>query len=208
MTSHPPFIDGGCFGSPSSLSLGGSYVPSYGCTCGGSPDPEEDVWVVPATRGHTPRGSPGDLTPPILQWGVNWLSVIFIPCSSIPSFWRQHGGPSFSSSPSPHHHGGSSNPSSHYPCHHGGSSFSSFSIGIMRALAGSLHWQPVLGGSASTAIPPSVTHEVQDVSSLVATPLANVRVLPLSVSSHPSLLGSSRGAVGKHATNNIRSCHS
>ena len=40
VTSHPPFIDGGCFGSPSSLSLGGSYVPSSGRTCGGSPDPE------------------------------------------------------------------------------------------------------------------------------------------------------------------------
>jgi hypothetical protein len=42
------------------------------------------------------------------------------------------------------------------------------------------------------AIPPSVPCEVQVASSLVATPLTNFRVLPLTVSSHPSLLGSSR----------------
>ena len=42
----------------------------------------------------------------------------------------------------------------------------------------------------------SVTHEVQDVSSLAATSLTNVRVLPLMVSSHPSLLGSSRDVLG------------
>ena len=35
--------------------------------------------MAPATRGHTPWGSPGDLASPILQWGVNWLSIIFIP---------------------------------------------------------------------------------------------------------------------------------
>ena len=112
--------------------------------------------------------------------------------SSVPSFWHHHGGPSFSSSPSPRHHGGSSTPSSLSPRHHGGSSFSSSSIGIMRAKAGSSRLPPVLGGSASSAIPPSVPCEVQVVSSLVATPLTNVRVLPLTVSSHPSLLGSSR----------------
>jgi hypothetical protein len=50
------------------------------------------------------------------------------------------------------------------------------------------------------AIPPSVTHEVQDVSSLAATPLTNVRVLPLTVSSHPSLLGSSWDALGGGAS--------
>ncbi len=92
--------------------------------------------------------------------------------------------------------GGSSSSSSHSPCHHGGSSFSSSPVGIMRATAGLLHWLPILGGSASMAIPPSVTCEVQDVSSLVATPLTNVRVLPLMVSSHPSLLGSSWGVLG------------
>jgi hypothetical protein len=54
-------------------------------------------------------------------------------------FWRQHGGPFFSSSPSPRHHGGSSTPSSHSPRHRGGSSFSSSSVGIMRATTGSLH---------------------------------------------------------------------
>jgi hypothetical protein len=50
------------------------------------------------------------------------------------------------------------------------------------------------------AIPPSVTREVQDVSSLAATPLTNVRVLPLTVSSHPSLLGSSRDVLGGAAS--------
>jgi hypothetical protein len=56
VTSHPPFIDGGCFGSPSSLSLGGSYVPSSGRTCGGSPDPEVGAalermfFLVPRTQ--------------------------------------------------------------------------------------------------------------------------------------------------------------
>jgi hypothetical protein len=70
----------------------------------------------------------------------------------------------------------------------------------MRATAGSLHRPPILGGSASTAIPPSVTHEVQDVSSLMATSFTNVRVLPLAVSSHPSLLGSSRDALGVGAS--------
>jgi hypothetical protein len=54
-------------------------------------------------------------------------------------------------------------------------------------------WPPILGGSASLAIPPSVTREVQDVSSLMAPHLAIVRALPLTVNSHPtSLLGSSR----------------
>jgi hypothetical protein len=62
----------------------------------------------------------------------------------------------------------------------------------MRAMAGLLHQPPVLGGSASLSIPSSVTCEVQDVSSLAAIPLTNVRVLPLMVSSHPSLLGSSQ----------------
>ncbi len=66
----------------------------------------------------------------------------------------------------------------------------------MRAKAGSYHQSPVLGGSASTTIPPSVTREVQNVSSLAATPLTNVRVLPLTVSSLPSLLGSSRDVSG------------
>ncbi len=50
------------------------------------------------------------------------------------------------------------------------------------------------------AIPPSVTREVQDVSSLAATPLTNVRVLPLMISSHPSLLGSSRDVSGGAAS--------
>ena len=154
-----------------------------------------------ATRIHTPWGSPGDLAPPILQWGANWLSVFFIPGTLLfsvvlASAWW----PSFSSSPSPCHHGKSSTPSSHSPCHRGGSSFSFSSAGIVRATAGSLHWPPVLGGSASTAIPPSVTHEVQDVSSLAATPFTNVRVLPLTVSSRPSLLGSSRDALGGGAS--------
>jgi hypothetical protein len=63
-------------------------------------------------------------------------------------------------------------------------------------MAESLHWPPILGGSASMAIPPSVTREVQGVSSLVATHLTNVRVLPLTISSHPSLLGSSRNVLG------------
>ena len=49
----------------------------------------------------------------------------------------------------------------------------------------------VLGGSASLAIPLSVTCEVQDASSLMVTPLTNAMVLPLLVSSYPSLLGSS-----------------
>ncbi len=49
-----------------------------------------------------------------------------------------------------------------------------------------------MGGSASSAIPPFVPWEIQVVSSLVATPLTNVRALPLTVSSHSSLLGSSR----------------
>ena len=70
----------------------------------------------------------------------------------------------------------------------------------MRATAGSLHRPPVLGGSASMAIPLSVTHEVQDVLSLAATPLPNVRVLPLTVSSYPSLLGSSWDALGGGAS--------
>ncbi len=107
-TSHPPFIDGGRFGSPSS-------------------------------------SSPGS--------------------SSVLLFWRPHGGSLFSSSPSPRHRGGSSSSSFHSPCHCGGSSFSSSPVGIMRAMAGSLHWPPILGGSASMAIPPPVTREVQDVSS-------------------------------------------
>ncbi len=50
------------------------------------------------------------------------------------------------------------------------------------------------------AIPSSVTREVQDVSSLVATPRTNVRALPLTVSSHPSLLGSSRDVSGGAAS--------
>ena len=106
--------------------------------------------------------------------------------SSVPSFWHHHRGPSFSSSPYPRHHGGSSAPSSLSSRHHGGSSFSSSSK------AGSSYQPPVWGGSASLASPPSVPCEVQVASSLVATPLTNVSVLPLTVSSHPSLLGSSR----------------
>jgi hypothetical protein len=90
----------------------------------------------------------------------------------------------------------SSSFSSHSSCHCGGSSFSSSPVGIMKATTGLLHQPPILGGSASMAIPPSVTSEVQDVSSLAATPLTNVRVLPLMVSSHPSLLGSSRNVSG------------
>ncbi len=50
------------------------------------------------------------------------------------------------------------------------------------------------------AISLSVTHEVQDVSSLAATPLTNGRVLPLMVLSHPSLLGSSRDVSGGAAS--------
>ena len=157
--------------------------------------------MAPATKGPTPWGSPGDLAPSILQWGVSWLSVIFNPgkllCSVVlASAWEVFLLLlSFSSSSR-----GSSTPSSHFPCHCGWSSFSSSSVGTMRATAGSLHRPPVLGGSASTAISPSVTHEVQDISSLTATSLTNVRVLPLAVSSHPSLLGSSRDALGVGAS--------
>ncbi len=69
----------------------------------------------------------------------------------------------------------------------------------MRATAGSSHRPPVLGGSASMAIPPSVTHVVRDSSSLAATPLTHVRVLP-PISSHPSLLGSSAGSLSTVST--------
>ena len=65
----------------------------------------------------------------------------------------------------------------------------------MRATARLSHRPRVLGGSASTAIPPSVTHAVKDSSSLAATPLTHVRVLP-PVYSHPSLLGSSWDVLG------------
>ena len=132
----------------------------------------------------TPWGLTVDFAPSILQWGANWLSAIFIPgpllCYVVlVSSW-----------------GGFIISSSHSPRHRGGSSFSSSSIGIMKGKAGLSYRPPVLGGSASTAIPPSVTHEVQNVSSLAATPLTNVRVLPLTVNSHPSLLGSSRDVSG------------
>ena len=70
----------------------------------------------------------------------------------------------------------------------------------MRAKTGSLHQPSVWGGSASSAIPPSVPCEVQDVSSLVATSLTNVRALPLTVSSHPSFLGSSWDVLGGAAS--------
>ena len=60
------------------------------------PDPEEDIsgshlcHGVRCVTSHPSSSSPGS--------------------SSDPSFWHQHGGPSFSSSPSPCHHGGSSTP--------------------------------------------------------------------------------------------------
>ena len=151
-----------------------------------------------------PWGLAVNFAPSILQWGANWLPVIFIPGSLLCSIVLASSWGAFillSSPPSPCHHGGSSTPSSHSPCYHGGSSFP-FSVGIMRAKAGSSHRPPVLGGSASMAIPPSVTHEVQDVSSLVATPtpLTNVRVLPLMADSHPGLLGSSRDVSGGAAS--------
>ena len=77
-----------------------------------------------------------------------------------------------------------------------GSPFSSSPVGIMVAMAGSSSWLPILGGSASLAIPPSVTHEIQDELSLAAPPLTNVGALPLTVDSHPSLLGSSQDVSG------------
>ena len=154
------------------------------------PDPDGDI-SAGLLSPHQAR--PATLHPPFLHGGRFGSPASSSPGpSSVPSFWHHHRGPSFSSSPSPRHHGGSSTPSSLSPHHHGGSSFSSSSIGIMRAKAGSSHQPPVLEGSASLAIPPSVPCEVQVASSLVATPLTNVRVLPLTVSSHPSLLGSSR----------------
>jgi hypothetical protein len=42
-TLHPPVVDGGHVGSLSALSLDRSYVPSSGCSFGGSLDPEEDI---------------------------------------------------------------------------------------------------------------------------------------------------------------------
>ena len=50
------------------------------------------------------------------------------------------------------------------------------------------------------AIPPSVTREVQDVSSLAVTPLTNARALPLTVSLHPCLLDSSQDVSGGAAS--------
>jgi hypothetical protein len=157
-------------------------------------DPEKDISAelhlcngVQLATSHTPFFNGGQICSP---------SSSSQGSSSVPLLWCHNGGSSFSSSAPPCHHGGSSAPSSCSPCHCGGSSFSSSSIGIVRAMAGLLHRPPVLGGSASTAIPPSVTREVQDVSSLAATPLTNVRVLPPMASSHFSQLGSSRDVSG------------
>ena len=135
------------------------------------------VGVAPATW-----GSAQDLGPSFCPWGALWFSVVLIPwrllCSVVFGyswgvfilllpFFSSSWGPSSSSSPS----------------------------GIMVA-KGYSSWPPILGGSSSLAIPPSVTREVQDVSSLVAPPLAIVRALPLTINSHPSLLGSSRDVSG------------
>jgi hypothetical protein len=67
---------------------------------------------------------------------------------------------------------------------------SSSPVGITEAI-GSYYQPPFGGGSASLAIPPTVTCEVWGVSSLVAPPLTVVRALSLTVDLHPSLLGSS-----------------
>ena len=135
VTSHPPFIDGGCFGDTTFTG------PRH-------PDPEEHI----SAGSHLRHGiCLATLHPPFFNGGqIGSPSSSSTGSSSVPTFFRQHGGPSFSSSPSPRHHGGSSTPSSHSPRHCVGTSFSSSSIGIMRATAGSLHWPPVLGGSAST----------------------------------------------------------
>ena len=101
--------------------------------------------------------------------------------SSIPLFWRTHGGSSFVSFPSSHYRGGSSSSSS--------------PSGITGAAKYSSR-PPILGGSASLAIHPSATHEVQDDSSLATTPLTVGRALPLAVNSHPSLFCSSRDVSG------------
>jgi hypothetical protein len=42
---------------------------------------------------------------------------------------------------------------------------------LLVCIVGGLHSPPLLGGSASLAIPPTVSHEVQNVSSLAAPPL-------------------------------------
>ena len=162
------------------------------------PDPEENIYV----GSHLHHGVRlATLHPPFFNGGqIGSPSSSSLGSSSVLFFWHHNGVPSFSSSPSPRRHGGSSSPSSHSPRHCGGSSFSSSSIGIMRATAGSSHRPTVLGGSASWAIPPSVTCEVRDVSSLAATPLPNVRVLPLAVSSHPSLRGSIQDVSGGTAS--------
>ena len=127
------------------------------------PDPDGDIsagLLLP----HQAR--PVTLHPPFFNGGRFGSPASSSPgTSSVPSFWHHHRGASFSSSPSPRHHGGSSTPSSLSPRHHGGSSFSSSSIGVMRAKAGSSHQPPVLEGSASLAIPPSIPCEVQVASS-------------------------------------------
>ena len=150
------------------LTPGASSGRSLPTSGGGSavvvvPDPEEHIsdgshlcHVVCLATSHSPFFNGGR---------IGSLSSSSPGSSSVPSFWRQHEGPSFSCSPSPRHCGGSSTPSSHSPRHRGGSSFSSSSVGIMRATAGSSYRSPIWGGSA-LAPSVSVTHEVQDVSSL------------------------------------------
>ncbi len=110
-----------------------------------------------------------------------FLSLLSSGGSSALPFGPTHGGSSFSSSPS--------------GLHHGGSSFSSSPVGDMRSM-GSSYLPPCLGGSASLAIPPSVSCEDQGVSSLAAPRLTVVRALPLMVDLHPSLLGFGQAAVG------------
>jgi hypothetical protein len=106
------------------------------------PDPEEDISGLHLRHGVWLE----TLHHPFIYGGrFGSLSSSSPHGSSVPLFWRTHGGSSFSPSPS--------------SCHCGGPSFSSSPVGVMGAM-GSSSWLPIThGGSSFSPSPSSCHHE-------------------------------------------------
>lgn len=126
LASSQPSTTPGPLVSFGGIPHGQRFIPSPGCSLndaspiyglgGTSCIPEGSALRAPVPHDTTSMGPrrpdpEEDISGSHLRHGVRCVSshrpsFSSQGSSSVPSFWRQHGGPSFSSSPSPHHHEG------------------------------------------------------------------------------------------------------